>query len=257
MMDDIINQSGLPMHPDAPARRVERVRHELRRREVEVVRVERLSPGFVALTFGSEALDGFLSLSFDDHVKFLVEDGAGQQVGRDYTPRRFDAARRELTIEFALHGDGVASNWARAARVGSRAVIGGPRGSMIIPTDYDWHLLAGDDTALPAIRRRLEELPASSRALVIVQADEADRLLPATQGQPGVQWVADGEQLLQAVQALQLPPGEGYAWVAGEASLMARVRGVLLADKKHPKEAMRVAAYWKPGASAHHENLEA
>ncbi|HSV45569.1 MAG TPA: siderophore-interacting protein, partial [Ramlibacter sp.] len=156
-------------HP--PRRRVERVRHELRAREVEVTRIERLSPGFVAITFGADALEGFTSLSFDDHLKFMTPDGAGEMVRRDYTPRRFDAARRELTIEFALHGHGHASDWARQAAPGQRATVGGPRGSMVIPPDYDWHLLAGDATALPAIHRRLEELPASSRAIVVAQVD--------------------------------------------------------------------------------------
>jgi NADPH-dependent ferric siderophore reductase len=244
------------MHPESPTRRVQRVRHELRRREVAVVRVEPLGPGFLAITFGGESLDGFTSLSFDDHVKFLLDDGAGGQAGRDYTPRAFDAARRELTIEFALHGEGLASSWARQARVGSRATIGGPRGSMIIPTDYPWHLLVGDETALPAVRRRLEELPADARAIVLLQVEARDRLPPAPRAGLEVRWLDDGEALVAALQALELPPGAGFAWAAGEAAVMARLRRVLLEEKQHPKEAMRVAAYWKRGASAHHENLE-
>ena len=63
------------------------------------------------------------------------------------------------------------------------------------------------------------------------------------------------EALLAAVRAIELPPGEGYAWAAGEASNMAALRRVLADEKQHPREAMRVAAYWKRGASAHHENL--
>jgi len=69
-------------------------------------------------------------------------------------------------------------------------------------------------------------------------------------------WVATGEELLAAVAALPWPAGEGFAWAAGEASVMARLRGILRERKNHPKEAMRVAAYWKHGASSHHENLE-
>lgn len=241
----------------APVRRVQRVRHELHRRDVEVVRVEPLGPHFVSVTFHAESLAGFRSDSFDDHVKFMVDDAtAGELVRRDYTPRRFDAARRELTIEFALHGDGPAADWARQARVGQRAVIGGPRGSMIIPMDYDWHLLVGDDSALPAISRRLEELPAGSRAFVIAQAaDAADRREFGTAADVQVKWVRDGNAMLQALRQLALPEGEGYAWCAGEAAVMAQLRGVLLQEKQHPKEAMKVAVYWKPGASDFHETL--
>ena len=67
--------------------------------------------------------------------------------------------------------------------MGDRVLVGGPRGSFVVPADYDWHLLVGDPTALPAIRRRLEELPAGTRVTVIAQADPADRLPFVTQAQ--------------------------------------------------------------------------
>jgi len=244
------------MESPHPIRRVERVRHELRRRTLEVARVERLSPGFVAITFSGDELADFVSASFDDHVKFMPDEGARDPVRRDYTPRSHDNAARELTIEFALHGHGRASEWARHAQVGQRVLVGGPRGSFIVPLDYDWHLLAGDATALPAIRRRLEELPAGTRVTVVAQADPADRLPFATQAQVALHWVASDEELLATVDGLPWPAGEGFAWAAGEASVMARLRGILRERKNHPKEAMRVAAYWKRGASGHHENLE-
>lgn len=243
------------MEPPAGERRVRRVRHELRRRELEVARVEPLGPGFVAVTFSGESLAGFVSESFDDHVKFMPEGTAGEPVRRDYTPRRFDRARRELTIEFALHGHGAASEWARRARPGQRALVGGPRGSFIVPADYDWHLLAGDATALPAIARRLEELPPDAHAIVVAHVDEADRRVLAGPAGLRVQWVDSGAALVEAVRVLELPPGEGYAWAGGEASVMAALRGVLAGEKRQPKEGMRVAAYWKRGASAHHENF--
>lgn len=260
MMDDIINQLTCvttPMEPSFAARRVQRVRHEIRRREVQVSRVERLGTGFVAVTFTDASLADFVSASFDDHVKFMLPDGSGDSIRRDYTPRQFDASRRELTIEFAIHGHGPASDWAREAAVGQQAVIAGPRGSMIIPTDYDWHLLVGDASALPAISRRLEELPAGARVGVIGLAhDAADRRAFESAAELDVQWVGSGPELIAAVRARPWPSGEGFTWCAGEASTMAELRRVLLDEKAHPKEAMRVAAYWKRGASAFHENLE-
>jgi NADPH-dependent ferric siderophore reductase len=238
------------------APRVQRLRHELVRRELEVVRAETLGPNLRSITFTGAALDGFVSASFDDHVKLLLEID-GETVRRDYTPRRHDAARRELTIEFDLHANGPAARWAAAARPGQRAAIGGPRGSFVVAPDHDWHLLVGDETALPAIARRLEELPARTRAIVVLHvADPADRRPLPTAAQLDQHWVDSDAALLAAVRALALPPGEGYAWCAGEASVMAELRRLLVDEKGHDRRAIRAAAYWKRGAAAHHENLE-
>ena len=250
-----------PVSTEAPApiahpSRVQRVRHELKRREVVVARVETLSPHFRSVTFAGAALADFLSASFDDHVKFMLDLPGGERVMRDYTPRRFDAAQRELTLEFALHGEGPAADWARHAKPGDRATIGGPRGSFIIPLDYAWHLLVGDETALPAIARRLEELPPDARVTVLLQADAADQRRFNRSAHTRVQWLDSGEQLIAAVRMLALPPGEGYAWCAGEARLVAQLRSILVAEKGHDRHAIRAAAYWKQGAAAHHENLE-
>lgn len=102
--------------------------------------------------------------------------GAGKSDGpmpamRDYTPRRYDLDTLELDIDFVLHGDGPASTWAEQAKPGQFLHIGGPRGSMIVPDMFDSYLLIGDETALPAIARRLEGLPANRRALVIVEVE--------------------------------------------------------------------------------------
>ena len=240
------------------ARRVQRVRHETRRRDLEVLRVESPSPNYRSITLGGEALEGFLSASFDDHIKLFLDGSAeGEPVMRDYTPRKYDAAAQELTIEFALHGDGPAAQWAAAAQPGQRATIGGPRGSFIIPPDYDWHLLVGDDSALPAIHRRLEELPAGARAVVIAQAGSASgRRDFSSAAALDVKWVDSGDAMVQALRDLALPAGEGYAWCAGEAATMTTLRRILVEDKGHDRHAIRAAAYWKRGAIAHHENLE-
>jgi NADPH-dependent ferric siderophore reductase len=237
---------------------VQRVRHELKLRDLQVAAIDAISPGFLAISFRGDALADFTSLGFDDHVKIMFDgaDGAnGEQLRRDYTPRRFSREARELVIEFALHGDGAASDWARCAKVGDRLLIGGPRGSMILPLALGWHVLVGDATALPAISRRLEELPAGSRAFVFVLADEADRRAFGGAAQAEVHWAGSNEELLAALDGLTLPaPDTGFAWGGGEASLMARVRQVLI-DKGEPKQHMRVSAYWKQGIADHHEDL--
>ena len=246
------------MNSPATLRRVERVRHELKRRNLTVTAVETPTPHFRRVTFTDESLSDFVSAAFDDHIKvFVAPADGGEPARRDYTPRSFDNAARELVIEFALHGDGPAAEWAAQAAPGQTLAIGGPKGSLIVPLDYDWHLLAGDETAFPAVARRLEELPAGARAVVILRAaDAADRRAFRSAANVDLTWVSTDAELLAAVRALALPAGDGYAWCAGEASCMAALRRELVDVKGHPREAIRAAAYWKRGATGHHENLE-
>jgi NADPH-dependent ferric siderophore reductase len=181
----------------------------------------------------------------------------GSQILRDVTPCRFDATRQELQIEIALHGHGPASRWAAQAAPGQSVVIGGPRGSMIIPTDFDWHLLAGDSSALPAIVRRLRELPGSAFAKVLLQVEDAlDERELESAARLQVCWVHTSEQWLHALRELTLPDGEGFAWLAAEARAVARAREILLSHHGHPLAGLRAAAYWKLGATAHHERLD-
>jgi NADPH-dependent ferric siderophore reductase len=237
-------------------RGVQRVRHELRIRDVNVARIEPLGDSFLSITFQGEALDGFISSSFDDHIKFVLPGADGQPVRRDYTPLWYDAAARELTLEFALHDSGAASDWARTAALGQPAIIAGPRGSMIIPQDYDWHLLLGDRSSLPAIRRRVAELPAAAKVIAVIAATGADRLPLESSAQLDLTWVDSDAALVEALRARALPAGEGFAWFGGEAATAKQVRAVLGDEKGMTKDAMRVSAYWKQGVADHHENLE-
>ena len=244
------------------ARRVERVRHVLQFRDVQVARVEPVGAEFVRVVFSGESLADFVSQGFDDHVKFiLARPGAAADAPpdrRDYTPRAWSTERRELSIDFALHPAGVASDWARQAAPGQTLVIAGPRGSMVVPTDYDWHLLIGDATAAPAIGRRLAELPKGARAIVVAQlADTAILEVERSAAQVELHQVASGDAMLSALASLAPRSGEGYIWAAGEAATMARVRDLVLHTQGHPKEAMRIAAYWKLGAdNFEHEDLQ-
>lgn len=238
----------------APVRRVQRLRHPIVRRRLTVTRVERPTPHFVRVTLADPSLADFVSAGFDDHLKFILPGADGQPVMRDYTPAAFDTAAGTLTLEFALHGEGLASRWARQAQAGQQVEVAGPRGSMVVPTDYAWHLLVGDATALPAVQRRLAELPAGARATVLLQLDAGDQRPLPTQGALQLQWLPDADALVAALAAWPLPAGEGFAWCAGEAGTMARLRELLLA-KGQPKEAMRVSAYWKRGAADFHAEL--
>lgn len=243
-------------------RKVQRIRHATIRRLLEVIRVERMSPGFVKVTLGGAELEGFTSLSFDDHLKiFLGLDASiadDRGIMRDFTPRSFDPERLELILEFALHGEGAATEWAEQAAPGQRLSIGGPRGSLVIPTDYDWQFLIGDETALPAIARRLEEMPSGANVFALIQLnDAADKRKLETKANLVEKWVATSPNgLAEAIKDFNTPAGEGFAWAAGEAKAISAVRAVLVATHGLDKDHIRAAAYWKRGTSAHHENLE-
>lgn len=281
MSDNPPSPAPEPAPESHPTRAVQRLRHPLKVRLLTVRRSARLSPHFIRVTFTGEDLQDFVSASFDDHVKLMLPAtpgamrvlpvpgptdagptqlpaGAERPVLRDYTPRRFDRDAAELDVEFVLHGDGPAAAWAAQASVGQQVGIGGPRGSFVVPPDCDWHLLIGDETALPAIARRLEELPTGGQARVIIETgDAADRRALQSRASLHVQWLLRGPAsgLPQATRALKLPAGEGYAWAAGEAATVAATRQVLVDVHGLSKERIRAAAYWKRGSAAHHENL--
>jgi NADPH-dependent ferric siderophore reductase len=253
-----------------------RVRHELKFRPLEVLDIRDLTPGMRSITFASDELRDFPSASFDDHLKLMVPSSPGAPLEapvmtpggpqfqgpppllRDFTPRSFDNAARRLTIEFALHSGGAASDWARAARKGDHIAIGGPRGSTVIPLGYDWHVLAGDESALPAIARRLEELPAGARVDVFLETkSEADRRSLASKAKAKVVWLsASGDALAAAIRHFEKPAGEGFVWAAGEAASMRSVRAALREVHGMTSSHSRVSAYWKRGAIAHHEDLD-
>lgn len=249
--------ASLPLAATAPSLAIERIRHPLQGRHLQVVRRTQVSPGFVRLTLAGPELAGFVSAGFDDHLKLILpspgQDRPTLPTLRDYTPARFDATAGELDIEVALHDAGPATDWAASATVGQWVGIAGPRGSMVVPTAFDWHWLLGDETALPAIARRLAELPACAVATVRIQlGNPADQRVLTSAAQVDLQWVS---ALPAAVEALALPPGAGFVWAAGEHSDMAAVRRAVLAKPGVDPKRLRISAYWKRGAADHHEDL--
>jgi NADPH-dependent ferric siderophore reductase len=259
---------------------IERVRHELKRRLLTVSRVTQLSPRMLRVTLTGADLEGFTSLGHDDHVKILIprpgEEPAFPEIGadgkpmidpanrpalRDYTPRRFDPVAAELDLDFALHDAGPATEWALRAKPGDKLGVGGPRGSFVVATDFDWYLLAGDETALPAIARRLEELPAGARALVVVEvAGPEEELTLASKAALSILWLHRGacpagttDALDGALRDIPLPKGDGYVWIACETVVAKRLRAVMVDERRHPKAWIKAAGYWKRGQADFHE----
>jgi NADPH-dependent ferric siderophore reductase len=257
---------------------VRRVRHPLKVRELSVKRLKQVSPRLLCVTLTGD-LGDFVSASFDDHVKLffpvegesrpslptVTEQGIAfdpsfpRPASRDYTPRRYDRAANELDIEFVLHGEGPAASWARAARPGDLLGLGGPRGSTLLPDGLDWTLLIGDETALPAIARRLEEARTGECIIALIEIDSADaRVDIRTAANASITWLCreSGDAALpDAVADLILPEGHGFAWAAGEYSSIRQVRQRLIDVHALDRQRIRAASYWKQGEVASHETL--
>jgi NADPH-dependent ferric siderophore reductase len=243
---------------------IHRVTHEIKRRRLEVLRVVDITPRMRRITLGGPELAGFISLGSDDHIKLLFPQNAAEQAAldspdfnlrgdgpqpamRDYTPRRYDLAIGELDIDFVLHGDGPASTWAEQAKVGQHLHIGGPRGSMIVPDIFDSYLLIGDETAIPAIARRVDELPAGRKVLAVIEiANAAERQPLHSAAEVEVIWVVRGQDdLLETVQNLTLPGGSLYSFVATESKLSRQLRRVLLDTHNINEAFLKAVGYWQ------------
>ncbi|MEV7893866.1 siderophore-interacting protein [Streptomyces cyaneofuscatus] len=252
--------------------------HPLVLRRVTVRSVHQVTPRMRRVVLGGEELaaftrDGtghpaFAAPGFDDHIKLiLAADGdvhaalpaqlphgiewtpAEHRLTRDYTPRRVDPEAGELHLDFVVHGDGPAEAWSAAAREGDELWFVGPKSSLRLPERLDWIQLVGDETALPAIGRFLDERPldAPAHVLVTVSDDSARQELALREGDT-VTWVVaepgDAEALEAAVRALPVEAGEGYVWAAAESRALLPVRRYLQRERKLPKDRLNVTGYW-------------
>ncbi|MGE8393874.1 siderophore-interacting protein [Pseudomonas sp. BIGb0427] len=241
---------------------IHRVNHEIKHRRLNVLRVTELTPRMRRITLGGPELQGFTSVGSDDHVKLMFACSAEEQAVldnldfsrdglrptmREYTPRRIDLASGEMDIDFVLHGDGPASTWAAQAQVGQVLNMAGPRASLVVPDIFDSYLLVGDETAIPAIARRLEELPAGRKVLAVIEIENAqEQQALASAAQVEVIWVLRQQQdLLEVVKDLSLPSGQLYTWVALEKSLMRKAKRLLIDDKGVKEDLIKAASYWQ------------
>lgn len=253
----------------------EKVGYPIGVREAEVVRTVMVGAGLLRVTLGGKGTEGFEAHAPDEHVKLLFPDSDGtlrlpepngtmlRWAGsvlrsRQYTVRRYDPVSGEIDIDIALHDGGLASDWAREARPGAVMHLAGPPGGLIVPHSYDRYLLAGDITALPAIARRLEELPRSAKGWAFVEVpDAAERIeLSAPEGVE-VRWLhrddrsaAADEAFVRAVTSVAVPEGERvYVWVAGEAGQIKPLRRWVRDELRLGKADHDITGYWKRGVA--------
>ncbi|WP_375001417.1 siderophore-interacting protein [Aeromicrobium sp. CTD01-1L150] len=256
-------------------------------RELEVARVQDVTVGMRRVTLtgpqlgafdtasdgGGVTVPAFTTPGFDDHVKVLLPSpghdrpvlpvqeegrldwtaGGVRAIHRDYTPRRWDARSGELDLDFVDHPAGHAASWVGTLQPGDPAWIVGPTLTASLPHGVDWLLVAGDETALPAIGRLLEELGPDHRAKVFVEVADADHeQVIETQADVELTWLhRDGappgstDLLPRAVTSTSWWQGQAFAWVSGESSMLRPIRQWLKTEHGLTRDCLDLTGYWR------------
>lgn len=241
--------------PDAPAK------PKKPRYAVTVDSVQDLTPRMRRIVFTGDALAAFEWPGPASHLKLLFPGEApdAKPVMRTYTPRRFDPATRALTVDMVLHGEGPAASWAAQAAVGQPLTIAGPGRAYAVDTGARQWVLAGDDTAIPALATILEALPATATADVFLEVPafaEAAALDAAHAGATLHRLVradddaAPGALLEAALRNATLPEGV-RVYLACEAGAVRRIRRHLLQERGMVPAQLVTRGYWKLGETDH------
>jgi len=173
---------------------------------------------------------------------------------RNYTVRHLRPQRCELDVDFVLHGEtGPGSRWALHATAGRTVGLIDQYSRYAPGPPHRWQLICGDETALPAIGGILAALPSGTRAEVFVEVPSADDVPELrTAGEAHVRWFprdetrrGHGTGLLEGVRRAQLPAGTPYAWVAGEAGMVASLRHYLTVERGASGGQAHFSGYWR------------
>jgi NADPH-dependent ferric siderophore reductase len=172
--------------------------------------------------------------------EFLMPDGR-RPVIRTFTPR---ASRpRELELDIVIHDGGVASEWATRAEPQAAVAVSGPGRGHTIDREAKGYLLAGDESAIPAMSQLLEAIPPEIAVRVIVEARLEARHAVPEHPRRTVEWC---ESLFERILAIDIGEGE-RVWAAGEAAAMQRLRRHLFDDRAIPRSHTTIRGYWKQG----------
>ena len=243
-------------------------------REMRVVRARNISPRMRRVTLQGSNLKRFEYGGLHVHLLFpprdakeprwpvtgedgrpVWPDGAFKLVARVYTIRNIDASRGEVEIDIVIHDGTPGSEWAINAKPGDLVGMTGPGGGDVAAAD--WYLLAGDETALPAIARILERLPESATAVVRIEVDSvADEQKLTTACAVDLVWLhrrgapAGTRSLLpEAIAAVDFPTGDTkvFAWAGCEFSAFKAIRQHVRNKRKLKREEHLVVSYWRRG----------
>ena len=212
----------------------------------------------------------FQSEGFDDQVKLLVPlagaqrpplpvqgpdrlewgGAGGRPVAKDYTPRAFrpasDRSPAALDLDLVLHEGGFAAGWARGVQPGELAWIVGPTRSLLIPTEIDHLIVSGDETALPAIARLLEQWPTGVTGNVVIEVPgpSSKQELSSPIG-VDVVWVHGAAAWIGEVEALRPTAPTSFCWLAGEAGVVRRLRKFASTEWEIARDCLDATGYWR------------
>ncbi|MGW6173487.1 siderophore-interacting protein [Arthrobacter sp. NPDC055138] len=209
---------------------------------------------YIKIFFLDPSLDVELPVNVAELKETLPADKL--PVTRTYTVRRVDRETRELVVDFVVHGDeGLAGPWAARAKPGDWMMFNGPGGAYRPDPDADWYLLAGDDSALPAIAAAVEALTPDARGHAFLEVDSEDDVqeLDAPAGLR-IHWLfrrgqtpGTATMLRDAISALEWPEGRVDAFVHGERGEVKSLRDVLFKDHGLSREQVSISGYWAYG----------
>lgn len=220
-----------------------------------VQRTERLTDHLIRVYLGGSGFAAFQPSEFtDSYVKFIFSlDGA--EVLRTYTVRAVDADAGEIAVDFVYHGDeGIAGPWAASVQPGASIDVFGPGGAYAPRADADWHLLAGDEAALPAIATALAALdPAAVGAAFVEVGGPADELTLDKPVGVDLVWLhrgsrLPGELLAEKVRAAAWRDGRAQVFIHGEArAVMHDLRRYVRRERGVAAEWASISGYWRVG----------
>lgn len=253
--------------PTAEGFRLETRMLDLRFRFATLVAREWVNPDYVRVRVQGDELVGFDSPGADDHMRLFFPEHPVETIddlraapSREYTPLTW--GEDWLDIEFAVHGDeGIAARWAADASLGSTIGVGGPRGSKILEGRPDAWFLAGDETAIPAIRRWAEFMSSDASGRILIEVADADHEIAITApAGVDVEYVhRDGRPAasaliarIDAITADERPTGAVFGFVAAEHTIVKPARALLRDRWELPAEHISVRGYWKRGETEYH-----
>ncbi|HET9849605.1 MAG TPA: siderophore-interacting protein [Candidatus Dormibacteraeota bacterium] len=215
-----------------------------------VVGVIDITPAMRRIQVTAPELRDFRFLPGQDLSLAFVRDD-GSTVRRRYTIRRFFADRRLIELDFVLHGDGPGMRWAQSATAVATIDAIGPRGKVTLDPKADWHLFAGDATAVPGALAMIEALPPDVPARAFLQVDDATERQPFKENDSiqQVTWhfgSGTSQTLVSALRETTLPDGRGHAYLAGEVALVLALKDSLLSRGWSPDQ-ISAKAYWNRG----------